>query len=382
MLWKRLPSVVASTLICHALSAQPAQILSVHIAVPLLQPHAHHGSAAQRSALPIAAVAIAPGRVAFATEHGGALYVASMSGSGDSVDAASAEPQGDLHHIAWLGQCGSSSVYVWDFMLAEMLVMGPDLRLKRRFHVENVLADRSFVRLACSTTGVMAGQGFGRLQSAVPAPGGTFRLHAPVVVFDTLGRVIRVTEDLPSIDALVFNRGAGPMPFGFQTSLAVLGDTVFALTDAATISISSGSAVAKQINLPDVLPQPISDSVFWNEGEVIARGIRAPADEAFRNVVADLPVPKTVGAIRGLISDGSSVWIVRSDNRDGWRTVIERLRVTGQTCDAMALVGPSRVLGLLPNGVLAARLGSDGIPQLLRYDRPSDARKRASACRD
>ncbi len=192
---------------------------------------------------PVGASVLADGRVMVADAGASAVHLYSAKGTLLQSFGRNGSGPGEFRRIAWLGQCASDSIMVWDMSLRRLSVID---------HGSGTVQSRPFPQTAvppptttftCGRDGRIAyhslPQRFGAAGSETPALRGT----APVILFNpsdgSLAQIANVpTGEMAELGRSGGGRGAGPSPLGKVTTLAIVRDRLFVATaDSASISV-------------------------------------------------------------------------------------------------------------------------------------------------
>lgn len=144
---------------------------------------------------PVAATRLSNGIIVVG--DGGASSVLFFEPSGRLVQRIGRAGDGpnEFRQIAWMGQCRSDSVFVWDLVLRRMTVIGAAGTVARQYAVP-APSDRGPApfTVACSRAGVFAFQSLARNHTPV-AGESVVRGEAPITLGDSEGHVTRTLGD-------------------------------------------------------------------------------------------------------------------------------------------------------------------------------------------
>ncbi len=133
---------------------------------------------------------------------------------------------GEFDDIDWLGQCGSDSVFAWDFDLKRMTVIDAEGSVVTTFPLPDDPSVAAPWVVACSRNGVVAFIGMPENTGHVWQ-----RYYAPLSLADTRGAVMREIGEVAAFEG---------RPLGKITSMALTPDRIYVGTkDSAFVDVYS-----------------------------------------------------------------------------------------------------------------------------------------------
>lgn len=290
---------------------------------------------------PIGAQVLSSGVLVVADIHGAMLDF--YDSAGHPIHAATQRPM--FRHIAWIGNCGRDSLFVWDLMREQMFVLDRSGALARQYSLQTKGQLTPPIAMSCSRSGIFAYQA-GPSRAGLQSEGSALRGAAPVVIADANGHTLGRIEGVRTSEFVEVGGGAMPRPLGKATSLALSTDRIYVGT------ADSGYAEAYRLDgkFSEGIHVPANGEVTTARSyqhavdDVVALVPPSVADMA-RSALAALPRPSTSPNYWGmLIDDDDLLWFVVSPPGEATRLVA--INNSGEIDGELALpiaITPTRI---------------------------------------
>lgn len=297
------------------------------------------------------------GSVAIADASSNSVRLVAPSGQLARVVGREGKGPGEFSAIAWVGRCGTDSVFVWDPPVRRISVIAPDGAVARQFELGST-TDRTVrpYRVDCSASGTFAYLTLPTRREPTPAEG-VSRTYAQLAFADANGRTVRELGEV-SFGEMVAARGVGlPRPLGKATTLAFAENALYVGTaDSAAVTRYTSEGAARLITF-QAGSRPATPALHEHAVQELAG--TAPSQRARDLVTTNLsrlPLPERLPAYTAVLGDPLGVlWVVLSVPGDP-RTEVQLIAPDGRSAGTLQL----------PRAMTIFEIGSDYV--LGRYE--------------
>jgi hypothetical protein len=307
----------------------------------------HHSDTALMH--PIGAQFLGAGIIAVADVHGGRLLFFDTLGHRRNLGA---EPKRyPFKHIAWIGTCGSDSLFVWDLMASQIAVIDTAGAIRRVFRPASLERTVSPAVTACSRTGMLAQQGVPSIPDSTLAKRPFRRAKEPIVTMDRSGREIGLSDPIATGEFVIIGGGAAPNPLAPSTSLAFVGDDLYVGTaDAPSVDVYSAPG-ARGMTISVAAPREAPTERHRRAAIMDITSTVAPvAATVVERALNALPMRSgLLPPYTSLQSDGEHLWVLLSSPGDDARILV--LNRDGSCAAKLELPLP-----VVPSSIQADRL--------------------------
>lgn len=165
------------------------------------------------------ATLLGDGRLAVADGGSQELRFFGQSGEFETAVGGVGDGPGEFRGLSWIDQCGTDSIYAYDFVHARISVYDEVGELARTFSVQPRGLGRKPYTLSCNNDGVLLVRGWpmiGDDQSEGP-----FRPEVSLALFNLDGEEVQYLGHLLGDEMYVWPRQIGPRPLGRVTVQAL-----------------------------------------------------------------------------------------------------------------------------------------------------------------
>jgi hypothetical protein len=244
---------------------------------------------------------------------GGASQLRFFDAAGHAVATVGRKGRGpnEFASISWLGHCARDSVFAWDFAQQRLTVVsaGGEILSQARLPADPSIGVVPFT-LACSRSGVVAVQGWGK--ASQPNAAGVLRSTGPMVLLDAAGQLRARVGDIPGDEMAMTGMGVGPRPLGKTTRFAVSNDRLFVGT-ADSASIVSFDLTGKNravMSLALALKRPTRANQEQAVALLVAFVPQGGARDAMRQALMQIAMPRELPPYTALFTDPAGrLWI-------------------------------------------------------------------------
>lgn len=288
-------------------------------------------------------------QVRFFDQRGNLVRSAGTRGSGP----------GEFQSIAWMGQCATDSLFVWDPLSERISVLDSTGRFARQFRIR-----RRPAVIRCARDGPIA-MLLMPMNLRRPGPDGVSpRFVAPLWLVDHEGDSLTVLDSVPVGES---------RPLGLVTKVAVSPTELFIGTnDSGAVDVFGLNGQRKGVRLLGLPGRRPTRANYEHAIDGLVAGFAIKSErEAMRRQLLAIPMPDRMPSYGELLADqDGGVWAVESSTGDSV-AVISLTDAMGRRIGTLSLPGPLRVVEVGPNyllGIGETSLGGQDV-RLHRFQR-------------
>ena len=254
----------------------------------------------------VGATRLGDGRLVVADGYESMVRFFGASGQPQTVTGRHGSGPGEFQSLAWLGQCGQDSIYVWDRMASRMSVIDQAGRIVRQSSMQPVPTT-----LTCARDGAMLFFGAPEAEAGSVSDMASVRYRAPLFLSSGADSTPQPLGTMPLGE---------PRPLGRMTHIALTADRMFVgPADSGLIRAFGRDGRELAPLLLELEPRRATPRQYEAAIEQQAALLPSAADrEPIRKLMRAMPMPAHVPAYSGVLTDPLGVvWVQLSVPGDG-----------------------------------------------------------------